>query len=183
MLVFQHYYKFQHVFGAKAKTRLICVASTHDYLPFERLRTQKERKETQTRDACKVGGLVVGLCQFPYKFDIDPQRKPMLILKKSQNISSIQDIVSGLFFPDCEHTQLAHGDMNNTADGLLFVLRDVEYINGRLRGNATLEVFIARHRAHESLLLWQLARLPDAMLWKDIKELRAKAKAENIDLK
>lgn len=177
-MILSSYYKFTHKTGTKGKTRVDCLASTGDYNPLELLRTKKERKASAKIDACLVGQLALRLCKLPSKYNVDPDRKPSIVLVKNENVSSIREIrgfMSGVFVPDYQNMEFGYGDMNGTPDALLFVLKDVEFTNGRLKEGATVEVFVAPHQAHNALNLWQSVRMGDKRLLAEMAALKAKA--------
>lgn len=181
-MVFSSYYKFEHLTGTKAYTRVECTASTGDYKPLENLRTKKARKASEKIDACFVGQLTLRLCKLPSKYKVDPDRIPSIVLVKNTNVSSIKGergfLESGVFTPDYQDITFGYGDMNGTPDGFLFVLKDVEFTNGRLKDGATIEIFVAPHQARTALNLWQSVRMRYPRMLAEMAALRAKAKIE-----
>lgn len=158
-----------------------CTTSTGDYNPLEALRTKKERKASLKVDACLIGQLALRLCKLPSKYNVDPDRRPSIVFVKNENVSSIREIrgfIGGVFVPDYQNMEFGYGDMNGTPDALIFVLKDVEFTNGRLKNDATIELFVAPHQAHNALNLWQSVRMGDKRLLAEMAALRAKAMPE-----
>lgn len=183
MKTFECYYKFEHLKGTKAMTRLVCLFSTGNYPPFEKLRTTKAAKATAKKDACSVGELSLRLCRLPERFKVEAETKPNLVLVKNGNISSIKQadgFLSGAYVPGYENALIGFGDFCHTPDALLFVLRNVEYTDGRLKDGATVEVFVAKRQACWALRIWQAARLPTVPLLQEMEALRKQARPETF---
>lgn len=177
--MFTSYYVFEHLTGTNAKTRIDCTASTGDYKPFEEMRTKKE--QNFKGDSFKVGGLTLRLCHLPCKYKVDPDRKPNLALVKDRSVSSVKEIrglMSGVYCPDLNNCNIAFGDMSHTHDALLFVLKDVDFDNGRLKDGAKIEVFVAKGQSRVSRELWSEIRIGNENYRAEMAALRAKAKQE-----
>ena len=118
--VFTDYYRFGHI--TDTKTRIDCIVSTESYPLFEAMRNKANELFMYVGDN---GYTTAGKgCQSD------------LALTKTKHISSI-------YRPDITNN-LGYGDVNHTADALIFVFTDFTITDGRLSDGATLEVFIAR---------------------------------------
>lgn len=176
------YYKYERITGTKAATRLVCTASTGDYQPLEIMRAKKSRKSNKG-DITKFGQLSARLCTLPSKFHVDPDRQPDFALVSTRNISSIKNIsgfISGVFTPDLKDAEFAYGDIYNTSDAILFVLKNWEFTNRRIKDGASIELFIIKHEAHRAKDYWQAARMGYQPLLKEMVDMRAKAKSETF---
>ena len=58
-MILTDYYRFERV-AQKAKHRMDCTASTESYPEFENRRTTKVQRETEKRDAIKIGDNILG---------------------------------------------------------------------------------------------------------------------------
>ena len=57
-MILTDYYRFERV-AKKAKHRMDCTASTESYPEFENRRATKAYRETEKRDAIKIGDLII----------------------------------------------------------------------------------------------------------------------------
>ena len=113
----------------------------------------------------------------------NPLRVPeMLLVHGKGHISSLYKasdfIVAGVYNPDLKVLKFAYGDMHGTPDALLFVLKDVQSIDGRLTEGAQLEIFVAKNMSHYSKGIWAYVKGGRQELLDEMANLRAIAKKE-----
>ena len=141
MKTFTSYYHFYK--DDKSKTRLNCVASTENYLPFELLRSTREQRETPKRSKIKIGDLLVYLTDRPEKFRQSwKSASKSITAKDGTNLSSIYTIGN-----KPTNVVLGYGDFHNTSDGLIFIIKDVQTENGYIQKGGSIEVYVAPKQA------------------------------------
>lgn len=162
-MILTDYYKFERV-ATKAKQRMDCTASTKSYPEFEDKRATREIKETEKRDATKLGCLVIYYGDVPANFGGDVHRKAgKSITIKGKNLSSV-------YVPDL-NTNFGCGDVRGTADAILLVFDGMQVINGVIQSGGIIEVFVAREQSKDRMPLYNL--LTDGELDEDMNQLRA----------
>lgn len=140
MRTFTAYYHFCK--DDKSKTRLNCVASTENYLPFELLRTDREQKETPKRSRIKIGDLLVYLTDRPDRF-----RQSWKFASKSITTRDGTNLSSVYIGHKSANMVLGYGDFYSTSDGLIFIIKDVQTENGYIQKGGSVEVYIAPKQA------------------------------------
>ena len=164
-------YIFKRV-ATKSKTRLDCVASTESYPEFEERRAAKKMRTTEKRDGINIGDL---LCYFGKNNNIkcDHMRKSEISISMgSKNLSSV-------YVPDPSNN-FAFGDVNGTADALLFVSEGLNLINGEIQAGAILKVFVARGKSKDRVPLYNL--LSDGGLDDEMADLQDRAVTKSVTL-
>ena len=150
-MIITDYYRFQKLQGQKSKLRIDCVVSSESYPPMEALRN-------------KEGALFLYLGDNTYT-KAGNERRADLALSRGCHISSV-------FNPDPEQPYW-YGDFNHTADALLFVHKDADFINGGLQVGAVVECFVCRGQRNNRAQLYNL--LCDGNLDEEIAALRKAA--------
>lgn len=164
-MILTDYYRFEKI-ALKSKQRMDCVCSTSSYTGFEEKRATKATKENTTRDATNVGDLVIYFGNVPDQYGGNIHRKSgKCISIKGKNLSSV-------FVPDPE-TGFAYGDFKGTKDALLFYIKDLEIIDGRVQAGGVIEVFVARGESKNSMALYNV--ICDGGLDEEIDQLRKRA--------
>ena len=153
-MILTDYYKFEKLPERKSKTRIDCTAATDSYYPLEVMRNED----------CD---LFVYLCENTYT-KTGQERKADLALSRVKHISSI-------FCPDFERPYW-YGDMNHTADAILFVHHGFSITNGAVSAGAIIEMFIARGQRQYSAGLYN--RLCGGGFNDEMKCLRERATLE-----
>ena len=148
-MILTDYYRFEKV--SSNKTRIDCKASTQSYNPLEGLTSKK-------------GELFLYIGQNTYT-KAGSKRKADLALSKGEHISSI-------YIPDLARS-LWYGDFKSTQDALLFVGKDISFVDGALQPGAVIEIFIARGQSHNKATLFNL--LADDELADEMEALRQQA--------
>jgi hypothetical protein len=148
-MILTYYYKFEHLPGTTAKTRMDCTASTGNYQVFEGWRNQD-------------GELFVYLNNVPHTFSADAKRRADKMLTKAKGKS-----ISSMFVPDVT-LPFAYGDVKGTMDAIL-IIHNEDY--------STLEIFVANGQKNNRLNLWQM--LSDGEFDDEIAELRRRAVTES----
>ncbi len=170
MSILTDYYSFERV-ATKSKTRLDCTLSTASYSPLEEKRITKATKATEKRDGTEIGALVCYYVDVPEGFGHDRHRKAGKALTiKGTNFSSV-------YTPDLL-SPYGYGDVRGTADALLFVITNMEIIDGTIQKGAKLEIYVARGQARNRVPLYNL--LTDGQLEEEIEELRSKARVTKL---
>lgn len=155
-MIFTDYYRFEKLPGTKSKTRIDCTASTKSYNTFEAMRN-------------KQGDLFLYLGDNTYT-NAGQKRKADLALSKVKHISSV-------FNPDREQPYW-YGDMNHTADSLLFIHRGFSLVNGAIQIGAEIEIFVARGQRDNRNGLYN--SLVDGDFNDEIEALKQKAVTELV---
>ncbi len=150
-MILTDYYRFEKQQGQKSKLRVDEVISTHSYNPFEGMRN-------------KAGELFVYIGDNTHT-RAGKERKADMAITHGNHISSIYN-------PDIE-LPFWYGDVNHTADALLFVHKNVEFVNGSIQPGAIIEVFVARGQRNNRGPLYNL--LCDGGLNEEIDQLRQRA--------
>jgi hypothetical protein len=140
------YRKMEKLPSSRAKHRFDCVASVGDYEPFDK----RARRSRSNRFKFYYG-------KTPDIFNAVTQRKTDMSVTDSTNIS-------GVFTPDLEHPLLAHGDVKDTNDALLFVF-SADYLQ--------MELFVACGMKNHQFELWK--QLVSGELDREINMLRKQA--------
>lgn len=167
-MLLNDYYKFERV-ATKAKHRLDCTASTKSYKPFEDKRAIKETKASVKRDAISINNLIIYLGFIPLKFKTRARGNASLCLTLAgKNLSSI-------FIPQINGF-VGYGDINNTSDAILVLLKNVQLINGAVCKDAKIEIFVSRGNSRSKELLYNV--FLNGNLLEEIKQLRAKATSD-----
>ena len=122
------YYRFERETNSKYATRLIETLSTKDYGLFESARAKNERCERIK------GALYVRYQHRPQTYGKSDIKPDFSVSIETYNLSSVKSL--GL------NTGIAFGDVNRANDAILFLLHDVEFVNGRLKENAILEIVV-----------------------------------------
>lgn len=164
-------YIFKRV-ATKSKTRLDCVASTESYPEFEEKRATRKMRTTEKRDGTNIGDL---LCYFGKNDNI----KCNGVRKTEYSISMGSKNLSSVFVPDPSNNY-AYGDVNGTADALLFIFEGFDLINGEIQAGATLKVYIARGQSKNRIPLYNL--LSDGGLDDEMKDLQERAVPKSVTL-
>lgn len=153
-MILTDYYCFEHKADTKSKTRIDCVTSTESYPQFEALRNKENILFLYVGDNThtKAG----------------KELKADLALTKTKHVSSIYrpDVTNGF----------AYGDINHTADAILFVFHDFSITNGRIKDGARIEIFVARGYRNDRANLYTM--LLDGELSEEMFVLRNKAKKQ-----
>lgn len=145
------YYCFVRV-ATHGNARMDCKASTKSHPFMERYRGVRTCKETEKSDALNKGDLKIYVSKTPESFDCIPQRKADLCVTiQKTNLSQIFKPIDSISLP------YAFGDVNGTTDAIIFVLKDLQIINGRIEQGAMLEMFICRDMANNALALYNMA--------------------------
>lgn len=145
------YYRFVRV-AKHSATRMDCEASTKSHPFMEDLRGTRTCKETEKSDALNKGDLKIYVVKTPANFDCTTERKADLsVTIGRKNLSQIYKPVDSLNMP------FAYGDVNGTSDAIIFVLRDLQTINGRIKQGAVLEVFVCRGMLNNQVALYNMA--------------------------
>lgn len=148
-MILTDYYKFVHHSGTKS--RFDCVVSTQSYDPFEDLKNKENKlfvyigENTHTKAGQKG--------------------KADLAISKTKHISSI-------YRPDIA-TNLGCGDVNHTADALLFRVTDFLLYSEGFEEDATIEIFVARGCKADRQALYE--RFADGDLEEEIQAIIEKA--------
>jgi hypothetical protein len=141
-MIFTDYYRFERI-AVKAKHRMDCVLSTESYPEFENKRSTKAQKETEKRDAIRVGDLIIYWGVPDSHITADKKRKAdRSITIKSNNMSSVYNWLKD---DDC---WVAYGDVKGTTDALLFIYC-IKEVDSAIQAEAFIEVFIARGKSNE----------------------------------
>lgn len=148
-----------------SKTRLDCTASTESYPIFEEKRATKLQRATAKKDGVNVGDLIAYFIDVPGRFGGDVHRKA----KKS---FAVKDKTVTSIFKPYPNSRFAYGDVEGTADALLFVFHDLVVVDGTVQ-SGSLEVFVARGLKKNSKTLCLLAC--DGGLDDEMDELRSKS--------
>jgi len=157
IMILTDYYRFEKL--ADTKTRFDCTHSTGSYETFERLRN-------------KAGKLTVYIGE-NHVAKGERQRISDLAITKTKSISSI-------YTPDVKQNKW-FGDVNHTADALLFIVHDFQIINGAVVAGAIVELFVARGQKHNQHALWQA--FCDGEMTDEVEILKRRAIDENQDNK
>ena len=167
-MILTDYYRFEKT-ALKSKTRMDCTASTQSYPELEEKRATKQTLATTRFDATEVGNLVVYIGDVPDRFGGNVHRKAdKALTMKGKNVSSI-------YVPDIENG-LAYGDFKGTEDALVFVLKDLNIIDGRIQAGSVFEMFVARGQSNNRVPLYDL--LSDGELDEEMEALRKQSKNE-----
>ena len=150
-MIITDYYRFQKLQGQRSKLRVDCVVSTESYPPMEALRN-------------KQGELFLYIGDNTYT-KAGNERKADLAISRTSHISSVYN-------PDPE-LPYWYGDFNHTADALLFVHNEIEFINGGLQVGAVIECFVCRGQRNNRAQLYSL--LCDGELDEEMDSLRQAA--------
>ena len=165
-MILTDYYRFERI-AQKAKHRMDCIASTESYPEFEDRRATKLQRETEKRDAIKVGDLILswGSPDSHIKGD-NRRRADRSITMKSSNLSSVYNWQhEGDYW-------VAYGDVQGTADALLFIYR-VGEVDTTIQAGSFIEVFVARGKSNECNALCNL--YSDGELDEEMNALRQQA--------
>ena len=148
-MILTDYYRFERI-AKKAKHRMDCTASTESYPEFENRRATKAQRETEKRDAIKVGDLIIYWVAPDSHMRADRKRKAdRSITIKSDNLSSVYNWQrEGDYW-------FAYGDFKGTTDALLFIYRMKE-VDAAIQAGAVIEVFVARGKSNECNTLCNL---------------------------
>ena len=153
----------------KAKRRMDCVISTHNYMPLEAARSKKPRRGGANSDPVEAGALLGYVSVVPRSFGYPAQRR------FDRVFSTGGRNVSGIHFPDpAPNGVIAWGDMKGTNDALLFVFHGFQTVDGRISEGAIMEVFVSRGNAAYGNTLCRM--MEEGRLNAEIKELRDKAR-------
>lgn len=171
-MILTDYYRFERV-ASKSKTRMDCTISTWSYPEFEEKRSAKAYKQTERRDETCVGALVMYYGGVPENFGEKAQRKAdKSITMKGKNLSSV-------FVPD-PTSSYAYGDVKGTSDAILFIMDNVQVVDGAIQAGAKIEIFIARGKSKDRVPIYNL--LADGELDEEIEALRHHAIAKSVTL-
>ena len=151
-MILTDYYKFEKLQGGKSKLRIDCTASTGEYAPFE----EKRNKQ--------------GALFFYVGDNVQEKAKPKadLAISKTKHISSV-------YVPDIT-LPFAYGDIQHTADAMVIIFKNVEFVNGGAVEGSEFEIFIARGQRNNRQQLYNL--LSDGEIESEIENLRVRAKSE-----
>lgn len=171
-MILTDYYCFERV-AQKSKSRMDCTVSTFSYPEFEEKRSTKAYRQTENRDGMEVGSLVMYYGRVSDNFKEEAQRKAgMSITMKGKNLSSV-------FVPD-PTSPYGYGDVSGTSDAILFILNDVNVVDGAILSGAKIEVFIARGKSKDRVPIYNL--LSDGELDEEMEALRNKAVTKSVTL-
>ena len=157
-------YIFEKLPDCKSKLRIDCTASTNSYNPLEALRATRQLKHTDKRDGCNIGDLFLYIGDNTYT-KAGAERKADLALSRTNHISSIYN-------PE-PTSQYWYGDFHATADALLFIHNDIDFVDGAIQSGAIIEIFVARGQRNNRAQLFNL--LMDGELDGEIEQLRKQA--------
>lgn len=148
-MILTDYYRFERV-AQKAKHRMDCTASTESYPEFENRRATKVQRETEKRDAIKIGDLIIYWVASDSHMRADRRRKAdRSITIKGDNLSSVYN------WQREGDSWFAYGDVKGTTDALLFIYH-VEEANSVIQAGAVVEIFVARGKSNECNALCNL---------------------------
>lgn len=164
-MIFTDYYKFEKK-AEKAKSRIDCTHSTHSYPLFEDMRCKKEIKPSLKRDGCLIGDLYVYIADVPINFKADAKRKADKAITKNSNISSV-------YIPDLQK-EFGYGDIRESTDAVIFVLSDVDFVDGAIKQGSIIEMFIARGQAKNRQNLYTM--VCEGYYDEELQNLREQAK-------
>ena len=148
-MILTDYYRFERV-AKKAKHRMDCTASTESYPEFENRRATKGYRETEKRDAIKIGDLIIYWVAPDSHMRANRKRKAdRSITIKSDNLSSVYNWQrEGDYW-------FAYGDFKGTTDALLFIYR-VKEADAAIQAGAVIEIFVSRGKSNECNTLCNL---------------------------
>ena len=165
-MILTDYYRFERV-AKKAKHRMDYTISTKSYPRFECRRATKAYKETEKRDAIKIGDLIIYWVASDSHLRADRKRKAdRSITIKADNLSSVYN---WQFEDNC---CVAYGDFKGTTDALLFIYH-VKEIDGVIQAGSFIEIFIARGKSNDCISLCNL--YSEGELDEEISALREQA--------
>lgn len=168
-MIITDFYRFEKV-GMVTKSRLDCVASTHNYQKLELARAIKAQRQTEHREQTEVGDLWINWTK-PEDF-VDSSRKRIA----DRSIGNRLGHVSSLYkLTEQDGVSLAYGDVWGTNDVILF-LYQVPEVSGRVQHEAWVEVYIIRGRANEQATIAQL--FADGEFDDEIEQIKAQAQPE-----
>jgi hypothetical protein len=170
-MIITDYYKFEKLPNQHSKLRIDCTASTQSYNPLEALRATRQLKHTDKRDGCNIGDLFLYIGDNTYT-KAGTERKADLALSRTNHISSI-------FAPE-PTSQYWYGDFHSTADALLFIHNDIDFVDGAIQSGAIIEIFVARGQRNNRAQLYNL--LTDGELDSEIEQLRKQAVTEKVTI-
>ena len=149
-MILTNYYKLKRLpeYYNNKTPRFDCVASTHDYPPFEGMAARSKVK----RFFCYYNGL-------PDTFSDRARNKAERVITNKKNISSV-------YIPDMLHPLFGYGDVKGTQDAILFAFK-ADY--------SEFEVFIAGGYKSNKKRLYSL--LMSGELNNDVERLRLQAVA------
>lgn len=151
-MILTDYYKFNKLPNQTSGSRIDCTASTESYPQFEQLRNKANELFFYVGDNTHTKAGQKG--------------KSDLAITKTIHISSI-------YRPDIKNN-FGYGDVNKTADALIFVFDNFNIVNGRILDGSIIEVFVARGYRKDRQNLY--TAVLDDELWDDMAKLRLRAK-------
>lgn len=155
-MILKSYYKFEKLKTTDSKLRIDCTNSTGDYAPMEHKRN-------------KDGFLFVYIGDNTHTV-AGKKRKTDLAITQKGHITSI-------YRPNIE-SPVWYGDMKGTNDAILFVVKNVSFINGGIQKGAEIEMFVANGERCSRNQLYNA--LCDGYLNDEINILRGKATKERV---